>query len=277
MKRILYIFAIVFIFIISGCSDSSEKSAAEKAEPKPLNLSVFLDLSDRIAREMVPSQTSRDSMIINELIDIFINDCVNNGKIIRSKNHFQIFFHPAPKNTEIATLASGLNIDLSSTDVKDKKAKLKGMKDIFSNNISQIYNSTLVDKEWLGSDIWAFFSDKKVDNQCIRKGYRNILVILTDGYLFYSPNKRQEGNAYSYILPQTLKNPNSSLIVKRNGLEDLEVLLLEVNPYTPIDRDSLIKVLERWFTEMGVSKFVVADTDMPVNTANIIKNFIQEP
>lgn len=276
MKRTFYFIAICVACLLSSCSGKTENKADENGMPKPLNLSVFLDLSDRLDREMIPSQTSRDSMIINELIDVFIKDCVDNGKIIKSKNHFQIFFHPAPKNTEIATLSSGLNVDMASIDIKQKKAVLKEMKDTFSKNISQIYNSTLNDKQWLGSDIWAFFSDKKVDNLCMRAGYRNILVILTDGYLFYSPNKRQEGDAYSYILPQTLKNPNSSLIVKRNGLEDLEVLLLEVNPYTPLERDSLIKVLEKWFSDMEVSKFVVVDTDMPVNTANIIQNFIRQ-
>lgn len=276
MKQIVNIIAITLSIFLFSCSGKTEKTQVEKNEPKPLNLSVFLDLSDRLDRQMVPSQTSRDSMIINELIDIFIKDCVDNGKIIRSKNHFQVFFHPTPNDSEIATLSSGLNVDMASIDIKQKKTVLKGMKEIFAQNISQIYNSTLNDKQWLGSDIWAFFSDKKVDNLCMRAGYRNILVILTDGYLFYSPNKRQEGDAYSYILPQTLKNPNSSLIVKRDGLEDLEVLLLEVNPYAPLERDRLIRVLEDWFTNMGVSKFVVADTDMPVNTANIIRNFIRQ-
>lgn len=269
-------FTVITVLFLVACSSSNEKEQISEAQEliKPLNISVFLDLSDRLSRDLTPSQIVRDSLIIDNLIDIFIDDCVNNGKIIKSKNHFQIFFHPSPKNSEIATLSSGLNLDLSRVSVTDKKKLLKEMKASFSNNVSQIYNSTLVDQKWIGSDIWAFFSDKKVDSQCIRNGYRNILVILTDGYLFYSPNKRQEGTAYSYILPQTLKDPKSSLIVKRNGLEDLEVLLLEVNPYTPYERDRLIEILEKWFSEMGVSHFVVADTDMPVNIENIIRGFI---
>ncbi|MDE6265041.1 MAG: hypothetical protein K2M11_07835, partial [Paramuribaculum sp.] len=213
-------------------------------------------------------------MIISNIIDVFIEDCINNGKIINSKNHFQIFFHPAPNIREIATLTNGLNIDLAREEMANKKVKLKSMKETFTKNISQIYQSTLTAKKWIGSDIWGFISDKKVDAQCIRDGYRNILVILTDGYLYYGPNKVKEGNSYSYILPQTLKDAGSSLIVKRNDLKDLEVLMLEVNPYTPLERDRLIDVLEQWFTEMEVSKFVVADTDMPVNTTNIINNFI---
>ncbi|MDE5744170.1 MAG: hypothetical protein K2H84_00750 [Paramuribaculum sp.] len=227
-------------------------------------------------RDLVPSQTERDSLIIDYLIDIFIDDCVNQGKIINSRNHFQIFFHPAPQISEIATLAKGLNLDMSDIQFAEKKKVLKAMKDSFRANISQIYQSTLSAKKWIGSDIWGFFSNKKVDAQCIREGYRNILVILTDGYLFYGPNKIHDGNSYSYILPQTLKDSQSSLIVKRDGLRDLEVLMLEVNPYTPLDEDRLIAVLNKWFDDMGVEKFVVADTDMPVNTENIIRNFISQ-
>lgn len=265
--------ALIFLCVMmTACPKKTEEKAIKQI--MPLNINVFIDLSDRLERDLTPSQTERDSMIISNIIDVFIEDCINNGKIINSKNHFQIFFHPAPNIREIATLANGLNIDLAREEMANKKVKLKSMKETFTKNISQIYQSTLTAKKWIGSDIWGFISDKKVDAQCIRDGYRNILVILTDGYLYYGPNKVKEGNSYSYILPQTLKDAGSSLIVKRNDLKDLEVLMLEVNPYTPLERDRLIEVLEQWFTEMEVSKFVVADTDMPVNTTNIINNFI---
>lgn len=288
-NRFLTIFSSLIILIFLGvmiteCGggktvEKSEEKAEAKVKAKqikPLNISVFLDLSDRLKRDLTPSQTERDSLIINNLMDLFIDDCIRNGKIINSKNHFQIFFHPAPEIREIATLSSGLNIDLSREKMACKKAKLKAMKDIFTKNISQIYQSTLTEEKWIGSDIWGFISNKKVDSQCIREGYRNILVILTDGYLYYGPNKVKDGNSYNYILPATLTDTGSSLIVKRNDLKNLEVLMLEVNPYKPLERDRLIEVLEQWFAGMEVSKFVVADTDMPVNTENIIRNFIYQ-
>ena len=66
-----------------------------------------------------------------------------------------------------------------------------------------------------------------VDQICVKPDARNIMVILTDGYLFHENNKIKKDNAYSYILPQTLDNPQSSLIVDREGkLDKLEVLLL---------------------------------------------------
>lgn len=47
----------------------------------------------------------------------------------------------------------------------------------------------------------------------------------------------------------TLKNPESSLIVKRNGLEDLEVLMLEANPYETPDINKMKEVLDDWFKD----------------------------
>ena len=38
---------------------------------KPLNVSVYLDLSDRLVRDLTPNQTYRDTAIINYLIDYF--------------------------------------------------------------------------------------------------------------------------------------------------------------------------------------------------------------
>lgn len=257
-------------------SDSTHSATESIQAPLPLNISIYLDLSDRLTRDLNPSQMERDTAIINHLIDVFISDCTNNGKILNSRNHFQVFFYPAPNSSGIAQLAKGLNLDLLKTDLKQKKVELSEMKTRFQTNLTQIYNDAITQGNWVGCDIWGFFSNKDVDKLCIREGYRNILVILTDGYLFHANNKIKEGSAYSYILPQTLEVPNSSLIVKRSNLSDLEVLMLEVNPYTPKQRDALISTLEKWFKEMEVGKFVVSETALPINTETYIDSFIND-
>lgn len=282
----LTIIALVLIFGIGYTCCTSSKSNNEDSDfdeevtsvdkkPLPLNISVFIDLSDRLIRNQTPSQTQRDLEIIDQLSDIFIDDCRTNGGIIGSNNHFQVFFYPTPDNTQISTLSKGLNIDMKKLDIKQKKVELKNMKEQFNKNLSQIYEDAVSAKQWVGCDIWGFFSNKDVDVQCVRKGYRNILVILTDGYLYHVQNKQKIGDAYSYILPQTLSNQNSSLIAKRDGLDDLEVLMLEVNPYTPTQREPMINILEQWFEEMGVKKFAVAVTDLPDRTANFIEVFLE--
>ena len=161
-----------------------------------------------------------------------------------------------------------------------KRKALEDMKNVFQKNLSSIYEQTLTEQKWIGCDIWDFFSNKKVDNLCIKNGARNILVILTDGYLFAEGNKIKEDYAYSYILPQTLAIDNSSLIDRRNGDlkgKGLEVLFLEINPYQHSHRDKMEKVLEDWLNNMGVEKFVIAETDANLtNTQAIIKNFLEQ-
>ncbi|WP_300505751.1 hypothetical protein [uncultured Duncaniella sp.] len=286
MKKITYLLfvSVCAIFLFSNCTTCHEKKEgmASNVDSKdnkadlPLNISVYLDLSDRLTRELSPSQMERDTAIINHLVDLFINDCITRGKIINSKNHFQIFFYPTPNISEVAQLAKGLNVDLAKTELKQKKVELMEMKTNFQKNLTQIYDETIAQKRWVGSDIWGFFSNGIVDKLCIRKGYRNILVILTDGYLYHEDNKVVDGKAYSYVLPQTLSIEGSSLILKHKGLTDLEVLMLEVNPYTPKQHDALISVLENWFKGMEIEKFVVSETALPVNTEVYIDSFIND-
>ena len=171
-------------------------------------------------------------------------------------------------------LAKGLNVDLSKLSGAQKKEKLSLMKETFNTNLSQIYSLAIKDKKFIGCDIWGFFTDKKVDNLCMAPGHRNILVILTDGYLYHIDNKKQEGKAYSYINPQNLMLPGTSLIVGRDGLNELEVLMLEVNPSQISQLSTMEEIIETWLKGMGIEHFMVAGTDLPSNTENYITNFL---
>lgn len=288
MKRIFSILitiAVVVVILIgnnackkNGTNETTDSTAEEFKEEKPLNISIFLDLSDRIIRDLTPSQMSRDTAIVGYVIDYFKQQ-TQGAKILQSKNNMKIFFYPTPAMSEIATLAADLSVDMSEMPQSvARREVLESMKQKFQENLSAIYNKTLEDRKYPGCDIWDFFSSKKVDAQCMRDGYRNILIILTDGYLYDEHHKVVEGNGYSYIQPSTLANPNSSVIVKRDGLEDLEVRILEVNPLDINHRDRLVSVLEDWLESMGVKEdnITVAETGLPTNTHTIIKSFFNE-
>ena len=266
----------VFLFFILASMLVSCGDPKPKAVQTPLNISVFIDLSDRLVRDMEPSQMSRDTAIIGYIADYF--KAVTLGpQILSSKNNIKVFFYPTPQNSDIATLAQRLCVDLSTLQGVEKKKAILSMKQNFQNNLAQIYSKAIDDgnnHKWPGCDIWDFFSSKKVDVQCVRNGYRNILIILTDGYLYEGNNKMQDGHAYSYVLPQTLKDPESSLIVNRKRLDSLEVRILEVNPYNKQEGYKLVPVLENWLKAMGVQEITVAETDLPVNTQTIIKSFL---
>lgn len=270
---------VFFLTISSVCSSCSSCTTPPPTEDtlKSLNISVYLDLSDRLTRDLSPNQTYRDTAIVNYLVDYFKSK-TQGPRILESENKMKVFFYPTPKNSEISIMAEQLNVDIGEKQGVERTKALEDMKDDFQTNLTHIYEETLNEENWIGCDIWGFFQQKKVDNLCVRANARNIIVILTDGYIFAENNKIKEGNAYSYILPQTL-NTDGVLIDNRKGDlkgKGIEVLMLEVNPYKQEHRDKMIKVLEDWFASMGVEKFVVAETDANLtNTKTIIKNFLE--
>lgn len=260
-------------------TDKTDSSVIIKpTQTETLNISVYLDLSDRLVRDQTPNQTYRDTAIINYLVDYFKGETLNLN-IRKSENKMKVFFYPTPNDSEISVLAQGLNVDIGSKKGVAKRKALEKMKEDFQKNLECIYNETIAEKNWVGSDIWDFFSSKKVDNLCVKEGARNIVVILTDGYIFHEKNKIKAGNAYSYILPQTLAIDGTSLIDRREGGlkgKGLEVLMLEINPLQANHRDKMVRILEDWFHDMGVEKFVVSETDANLtNTKTIIDSFLQ--
>lgn len=275
--NVLLFVALSFLTACGGSKSSSENKDADNAanvqSKKPLNISIYLDLSDRLEREMTPSQKDRDIEIVNYMTEVVKNHAVAQ-KILPSRDRIKVFFYPAPNDSKIALLSKDLEMDLSKAQPAEKKQMLLDFQEKFNSSLTKIYEATMQDKNWIGSDIWGFFK-KQVDTYCMREDARNIIVILTDGYLFYAPNKQKDGNNYSYILPQTLSNPNSGLIVSRQGLENLEVLLLEVNPYDPKHQDQMETTLLNWLSGMGVQKMYVGVTDQPSNTRLIIDKFMR--
>lgn len=269
------------ILLFTNCNTQPKEEETNEKE-KPLNVTVFIDLSDRLIKNGTSeshdetTQMTRDTTIIRQLEDIFIKETIKNNGLIQSKNHFQVLFYPTPNSSQINVLAADLNVDLGKASQNEKRKLLNEMKPKFSNALGSIYTQTIKDKTWVGCDIWGFFSNKKVDQICIKEGYRNILVILTDGYLYHENNKINEGNAYSYIVDRTLATDNSSLLVKRDGLNNLEVLMLEINPTDPKNLTKMTSTLETWFKEMEVEHFVVADTDVPQNVTPVIDSFFNE-
>ncbi|MBR1556358.1 MAG: hypothetical protein IJ647_01155 [Prevotella sp.] len=240
-------------------------------------------MSDRLKRDLTPSQKERDLAIVGHIADYFRGQTVG-PKILQSKNNIKVFFYPAPNSSDIATLAEDLCIDITKFNGVEKRVVLDGdanqgkpsLKERFNKNLSAIYAKALAAKEFPGCDIWDFFSNKQVDAQCMREGFRNILIILTDGYLFDEKHKVQHGDSLSWVTASSLKNPNTALIVNRKGLDNLEVRILEVNPTDINHRDKLVSVLENWLKGMGVKEenITVSQTDLPSNTQTIVDSFL---
>lgn len=276
-KNIIWTIFIVCITCVYSCGENQKNATNDEVieQVKPWNISILCDLSDRITKESTGmSQVEKDTTIVSEIISV-LKDKILKNKITQSEDKIKLYFYPSPSDTSINKISKQLDIDFSKIEKGKKRKVLQTINDNFKNSLYHIYTKSLEEKKWIGCDIFGFFDTGRAQQYCVKDGYRNVLVILSDGFIFHKDNKTKDGNKYSYILSQTLHVPNSQLISCKAIDGNLEVLFLEVNA-NPKQSKRINEILSTWFNEMQINKNKIADTDLPTNTSEIIRNFLEE-
>lgn len=302
MIKKLTTYAVVALSLIScNNADNRKKTEAETETVRTVetsnrsdnyNISIFLDLSDRIdpvkhANKAMPYY-ERDVHYIKAVSEAF-TDHVSSKKVNLMNDKMQLFFDPEPQNTKINAISERLKIKLDRKNVT--KEKLKNIREIYATYPEQIYQMAIKDKAYVGSDIWGFFNDKVTD-YCIEENSRNILVILTDGYIFNKGSEIKNGNRTNYLLSKTIREQklnaadwkekmdtgNFGFIPAGNNLSNLEVLVLGINPDSKESTEKAIikEYWEKWLKEMKVANFKVKDAELPSHINKLIKNFIHQ-
>lgn len=297
MKTILKTFAIALVFISSfSCKNDSDKEEKDVLHKNPVaenyNISILLDLSDRISLEKNPNPTmeyyQRDLGYIKSVSEAFTLH-LKSKRIRQINDKMQVFFNPEPQDPEINTISKKLKIIIDKNNVS--KDLLNSINSSYASQTSKIYESAIKDNNFIGSDIWSFF-DAKVKDQCLEKGDRNILVVLTDGYMFYNTTIMKDGNRTTYITPELIKknglntidwdkkiqNKDFGFIKAGDDLSNLEVLVLGINPNhkNPYEEKVIKAYWTKWFTEMKIKHFEIKNADLPSNMDKIIRDFILE-
>ena len=297
---LLYILTVSFI----SCKNDTKSSETQQQEAsnntskvaKQLNITILLDLSDRIEPTKYPSSPEhfeRDIEVVNYFTELFKKDMEEKGAFM-AKGKMKVIFSPRPKDSEINNIASQLSIDLSNAkNTKEKKQIFDNVTGDFKENLSKIYSKTIETKKYPGSDIWRFFKNDVVD-YCIEddKNYRNILVLITDGYLYHKNSTDIENNRSASLLPRNVKsnglrnsnweekfkNEDFGYITTRNDLNNLDILVLEINPSEnhKNDEDVIKAYLSKWFEEMNVNSFKLYNSDLPQYTKSKIEKFINQ-
>lgn len=300
MKKYIIFFFLAFIISCSSgnknnTTNADSQSAAKVENTNQFNITILLDLSDRIDTEkypVKPEHFERDIANVKFITDLFVKDMESRGTFM-AKGKMKVIFSPRLQDPNVNILAEKLNVDLSTMDNKQKKDIHDNMSSVFTENLSKIYELSISNHQWVGSDIWRFFKND-VKDYCVENNpeYRNILIILTDGYIYHDDSKDQAGNRFAYILPQiftnyklrnnptweqVIKDKDIGLITKRDDLQDLEVLVLEVTPSPNYKNDEdIIKVLlSKWFGEMNVKRYAIYNTDLPNYTQQRISDFLK--
>ncbi|WP_343707388.1 hypothetical protein [Flavobacterium sp.] len=292
LKISMSLLLILFFSCKEETKTESKETSTKSSVSENYNISILVDLSDRISLKKNPNPTmeiyQRDLGYIKSVSEAF-TDHLKSKRMRQINDKMQLFFNPEPENPEINSISKELRIIVNKDNASKKF--LNSINDTYSSKTSKIYESAIKDDKYIGSDIWNFF-DSKVQDQCIDKDFRNILIILTDGYMFYEGTQIKDGNLSSYLTPQLIKqnglNKNDwqkkfdsedfGFIKVDTDLSNLEVLVLGINPSknNPFEEKVIKAYWTKWLSEMKIKHFEIKNADLPSNMDKIIKDFISE-
>ena len=292
---------LIFICATFSCAEEKKEeqndegnrqnqNVSKKSKSENLNISFLLDLSDRIDPTKYPNETMefymRDAAYIKSVSEA-LDTHLRRKKVRQMDDKMQVFFDPSPKNQNINTISNDLKYEVSRHTASLEL--LDGMKTTYATKPIEIYKLAIEDDKYVGSDTWKFFKNK-VKDYCVDSTYRNILVVLTDGYIYHKDSKMTEGNKTTFLTPQTIRgfDLNQSdwkdrmtedeygFIPAATGLENLEVLVLGINPdpKNPYEGDVIKTYWSDWLDSMDVKRYSIKNADLPSNMDGIIKDFV---
>ena len=284
------IFILLLIVILFACGEDEKKQA--NSNYKNLNVTILLDLSDRISISKNPDQAEKDINIISSVVDNFKLFLTKKG-VVNSDDKLKIIFYPTINYDIYQSIADSLNIDFSNYNFSDRKKLYNSLSNKFKNNLTRLYSIASKAKLYEGADIFNYFKHRIIDD-CILSdsNYINVLVILTDGYIYHKNSKYELNNRFSYIIPESYQikrfrnnvnweddfNKNDFGLLKLdNNLSKLNILVAEVSPLSnsPKDYDIIYKYLSKWFEEQNVAKnnYKIIKSDLTSINKNIVNNF----
>jgi hypothetical protein len=284
---------ILFVLTIQSCKKKDEETKLEKVTKdvsNNLNISILLDLSDRISPTKFPNSTMeyylRDVGYINSVAEAFKSH-LNTKKVRQADDKIQLFFDPAPFNSKINKISNDLKMKITRDNIS--KEEINNVKEKYATESLEIYKLAIKDNNYVGSDTWKFFKNK-INDYCIEDNYRNILIVLTDGYIYFEDTKIREVNMTTYLTSDIissngLNNSNwNEKIIKQKfafipanaNLSNLEILVLGINPNTknPYEEDVIKAYWTNWFETMKVKRFEIHSSELPSNMDKIIEKFI---
>jgi hypothetical protein len=255
---------------------------------------IIPDLSRRIIdTSNNPDQVKNDTILLNHIWKTF-------ERAVRlKKNSRDRLIVDVTDNEQAAgkfrTVANKLIFDLSDHHDKSNRLYFEKVGNQFQNNISELYS--LANQQPLGADFPFYFDrsiSKSLKSDNIFEDYRNIVIIITDGYIESEQhsytgdpgllrsvcNSMQSGKS----LDDIFRSRNLQIPPLQTDLSNVEILVLEVNERKngiKCDFDVLKKYWTDWFKKMKVKNadenFFIARNDATDLTRKEIERIINKP
>lgn len=263
-----------------------------------LNVVILPDLSGRLVTE--PHPIENDKVVIDYIWQAFRESVSKSYRLYGENTKDRLMVDiTRERELELKTLASKLIVDCSETQ-KPTIPYLTGVETSFHQAVDQAYS--IGSQQIHGADYYKYINEnlngRRVPSSPFVK-YRNIVIILTDGYLettkdpskplvpqiFYTGEPiqlynlrkgRREKKSWNEILPaQHL--PIMNIKPSSPNLKDWEVIILQVYDRDNGDLEILEKLWSDWLTGLGAKwlpgksfqKYQIA----PENNKNIIADF----
>lgn len=298
---LLILFVISKFILLTACSSNDEQTQAETVSNstnktfKNFNITILLDLSDRISNRKNPEQYKKDIVFINNVLDVFKLYLTNKG-VVQSEDRIKVIFYPYSNNEIYQLIADSLNIDFAEYDFKNRKQLFEEIIPLYNRQLNKLYSIASNAKSYSGSDLFNYFKHR-VEDDCIivDPNFINLLIILTDGYIYDANSRYQEYNRFSYLIPEAdhikvfrkinnwekvFESQDYGLINLNNDLSNLYLILGEFNPIknSPQDFDILKKYWSEWLENQKVQKdnYKILKTDLNILNRDNIRTFFRK-
>ena len=286
------------MFVLVSCGGSDKKAAELTAgvtdsAPRNFNITILLDLSDRISSLKNPGQAARDTADIMAVVKTLKDHLAAKGTI-DTRDRIKVVFYPNNYNSMVQEIAASLNIDFGELSPAQRRQAYETIDSVYRKNLSLLYAMASSAPVFAGSDIFNYFRHR-IGDDCIapERDFRNLLVILSDGYLYHKNACYSSANRYSYIGPDAqhvkifrkdynwkdkFDSGDYGFISAGNDLKKLRILALEFAPWgdNTIDFDIMSAYWAKWFDEMNIAEkhYKIIRTDIPALNKPVIATFI---
>jgi hypothetical protein len=204
-----------FIGLVTGCKTPPKK---KKEDKEKINYILLIDLSDRVLKNR---QHKQDINSIKLIWENFKER--NKNDILNTEDIFHCVIaeqekSPLINSTEIM-FEDSLSINFSTMKRIERPKRKKTFSSNLTRQLTELYKKSRKDKKaenYSGANIQLFFIDDL--KAYYKKGYKNYLFIITDGY--------------PYVKGETEELPNKISFEQDKSLEfkDLNVCFLELAP-----------------------------------------------
>ncbi len=257
-----------------------------KNQKNNLNISILLDLSDRIDR---PSQQENDLHLLKDIAQLFSNH-VQQKRILQLEDRISLFFEPDPSVTQTQEVIDKLKFTITR---QATSTNIQAITKQYAHYPPKLYALAQQNPDTKkGAALWRFLKNK-AQNHCVKKCHRNILIIFTDGYLYHKGDFLKVKNRTTYINRQLLNTPalfsydwkkyvqekNMGILWDRTQqLQDLEIIVIGIDQNehkNPNAQEIITYYWEQWFAEMGITHYVIRPADAPAYLSEVITDFIR--